>query len=311
MEKLEKHFNFLQSIKKDDYSIDMGDIVLPDGKVITPNLASGLVVVDEFATTFEAKETIVFDETPERNPLYKTLHWVVPQEAVDYLYPDNLDVQEFWKKSVETFPFFSISGNVPTVTNKNEANEVSFKSQRFLKSLDWLDEGISSDSKILEIGPGYGMVYEKVIKSYAGLESNYYSIDVNPLFHHENAYQCDGRNIPQEIPNDLDIVYSVNVFQHLSSSQRKSYYKQIFDKLKPGGKFIVGTFCITQNNVSKPLWGHSDGAGNFYAFFLGQYTEIEYIGDWGRTLVEEFGFKITKAVEADNYVCFELKKPQI
>lgn len=306
MANLDEHFNFLQSIKQDEFNIKPNKIILDNGMEITSNITTGLAIVDKFTKDFKLHN--IREEKIAPDKILQSFTWVVPEYVIQYLHPDNIDIKEFWKKSVELFPYLSICGSDPNILTTAQAIEGSFRSQKFLKTLDWLDESIAEGSKVLEIGPGFGMVYEKIIKNYAGLEGNYYSIDVNPLFWHDNMYFCDGRNIPDEIPNDLDVVYSVNVFQHLSSSQRESYYKQIFNKLKPGGTFIVGTFCITSNNIDKPLWGHQDENGNFYTLFLGQYTEIERIDGWLQKLTS-IGFVPEKAVEHQNYVCLKLKKP--
>jgi len=295
MANLDEHFNFLKSIKKDEYSIKEDFIDLPESKLrIQQNLTSGAVILEEFRPECKLVEG----------------SWIVSDNVINHLSPDNLDSREFWKGAVETFPLFSIAGGPHTIKNKDEVNDATFGMHKDIGTLDWLVSDMTEsdkDYKMLEIGPGYGNIFYPIIAK-NGLEKHYYSIDVNPLFWHDNMYQCDGRNIPEKIPNELDMVYSINVFQHLSKAQRLSYYQQVFKKLKRGGKFIVGTFCVTPTNIHQPIWGHRDEHGNFYAVFLGQYTEIERFESWV-DILREVGFEIIKGVENGNYVSFELKKP--
>jgi len=296
MANLDEHFNFLKSIKKDEYSLKEEFIDLPESELrIKQNLTSGAVIIEELRAECKLVEG----------------KWIVSDKVINHLSPDNLDSREFWKGAVETFPLFSIAGGPDTNKNKEDVNEATMGLHKGIGVLDWLIESMTGtenkDYKMLEIGPGYGNIFYPIIAKH-NLESCYYSIDVNPLFYHDNMYQCDGRNIPEQIPNELDMIYSINVFQHLSKAQRLSYYQQAFKKLRSGGKFIVGTFCVTPTNIHEPIWGHRDEHGNFYAVFLGQYTEIERVESWV-DILRSVGFEIIRGVEHGNYVSFELKKP--
>jgi cyclopropane fatty-acyl-phospholipid synthase-like methyltransferase len=139
----------------------------------------------------------------------------------------------------------------------------------------------NESAKILEIGPGYGAIAGFVAENY-NLE-NYYAIDVNPLFKYKKLFKTDGKTIPKQVPNDLDVVYSVNVFQHLTPEQRLSYFEQIKDKLVVGGKFIFSMFVVAPDTEEimiqdpnsghiHPIFGFQDKQGNYYTNFFSQLT---------------------------------------
>jgi cyclopropane fatty-acyl-phospholipid synthase-like methyltransferase len=78
------------------------------------------------------------------------------------------------------------------------------------------------------------------------------------------------------MPKKFHMVYSMNVFQHLSVSQRDSYYQQAYNRLKDGGLFLFGLFA--KNGVNrdwKQHWSTRDDEGNCYCHFFNQFTLIE------------------------------------
>lgn len=207
---------------------------------------------------------------------------VIDEELINKLSPNNIDCCHFWKKATEYFPLGSILYSA-NCKNETELNEASLKAHEawgtfgLLKSI--LEENESA--KILEIGPGYGAITGFVAENY-NLE-NYYAIDVNPLFKYKKLFKTDGKTIPKQVPNDLDVVYSVNVFQHLTPEQRLSYFEQIKDKLVVGGKFIFSMFVVAPDTEEimiqdpnsghiHPIFGFQDKQGNYYTNFFSQLT---------------------------------------
>ena len=235
---------------------------------------------------------------------------VMSDEAIDRLSPDTININKFWEKSVNAYPFVSIVGhsNVNTIEEANAATlnnlHAHLKGPNVV-SYSWNKN--QEDFKILEIGPGYGG-FCKWVNNYPN--TKYYGIDVNPLFEYPTLYKCDGRNIPSQIPNNLDVVYSYNVFQHLSKKQRTSYYEQIFLALKPGGIFTFSNFVVTPTNFDGPYWGHADKNGNFYTIFFNQYTLIDKIDELKKEL-EYIGFDLQVLVEFQNSCSFAAIKVKI
>ena len=232
-------------------------------------------------------------------------------EYVNKLSPDNIDSGEFWKIATDNFPLFSISGGVQTITTTEEANNMNLIGAYRLQALDpILDMFRKNDNPYwLEIGPGWGGLEELMSKSFEN--KNYYGIDVHPLVKHPNVYKCDGKNIPSEIPNGMDMVYSVNVFQHLSKAQRTSYYKQIHIILKEGGKFIFGMFVFTERNKDLPVWGYRDETGRLYTSFFKQLTPIDTEEEILTELID-IGFNVKQISPISNthsYIVYECTKP--
>lgn len=227
---------------------------------------------------------------------------IVEDNMIEMLNPEKIDSRIFWKKAVDLFPLFTICGG--PCANKDEVNkETFFGVHKKTNALDWLSQSLNNESTILEIGPGYGNVRKFIENDYPNVK--YYGLDVNPLFECETLFKGDGRNIPTEIPYNLDVVYSINVFQHLSQEQRNSYYQQVYDRLKIGGKFIVSSFCKTKKNYKK--FGWADKNGEYYTIFLGQFTLVEKYYSWKKN-IEKIGFKIIDKNEWNNSVTLYLEK---
>lgn len=235
---------------------------------------------------------------------------VYRKKFIDVLSPDKIDSRMFWKEATSKFPLVSISGCDPNIKTIAEANLATFNFARLLGALDVVKEFFDLDKKtrILEIGPGFGGFQERLAYNYS--DENYYAIDVNPLFNHPRLFETDGKTIPNNIPDSMDIVYSINVFQHLSKNQRTAYYKQAYDILKRKGVFIVGSFVETTKNKSWPVWGCKDYRGNNYINFFRQFTpvdnEIELIYE-----LSDLGFDvkpISTIADKCNYLSYKCTK---
>lgn len=214
---------------------------------------------------------------------------IFSEDYINEISPNNIDSCHFWKKATETFPLSSIVYH-PGCKDEIELNEISLKNiHEQIGTLNELEKILINNpsSKILEIGPGYGAITGYISVNHE--LKNYYAIDVNPMFKFKfkRLYKTDGKTIPNKVPNGLDVVYSVNVFQHLSPEQRMSYYKQIKDKLKVGGKFIFSMFVVDLENeyitFKRPngelgfLFGMRDEKGNCYTNFFSQLTKCDRI----------------------------------
>lgn len=232
-------------------------------------------------------------------------------EFINALSPDNIDSNYFWKVATNKFPLFSIGGGILNIKTINELNHISsdmaFK-LGVIKPIEILLNH-NRNARILEIGSGHGN-FQKILEHSSFGDSNYYAIDVNPLFSHPRIFQTNGKSIPSDIPYPLDAVYSMNVFQHLSKTQRTSYYKQIYVSLKEGGIFVFGMFVITKNNRTKTLWGMRDHNDNFYCHFFRQLTIIDTEEDIKREL-NNIGFSVENLspLEEDvHYLTFKCTK---
>jgi hypothetical protein len=238
---------------------------------------------------------------------------VMKKELIDRYHPDNVDVNRFWELATKFFPNFSIAGGQSGCKTPDHCNQVTLHMAWEHGPLSEFDEYLTNDvqdigGKVLEIGPGYGGVCHWLKEHFPTVD--YYGIDVNPLFVWPQLYKVDGKTIPNEIPDNLDAVYSYNVFQHLSKSQRTSYYKQVWEKLKEGGKFYFGMFLWTEKNKDWSVWGIKDFKGRYYCSFFKQYTQIDREYEIHAEL-KEIGFEVkdvTKHPDKTNAHAFECTK---
>jgi len=234
---------------------------------------------------------------------------VYKNEFIEKLNPDNIDSVKFWRVATYNFPLFSVAGGVQNYTTKYEVNTNTFSMANQLGVILVVKDLYKNkpDSSLLEIGPGYGG-FNNFIKDING-DDNYWAIDVIKLFDHPRLFTSDGKTIPDSIPNPIDIVYSINVFQHLSKKQRTSYYRQTFEVLKKGGVFIFGMFTITEHNKDWPCWGTKGEDGKFYCNFFRQLTEVDKIEVVTNEL-EGLGFSvdIVESLIDSHYLAFKCTK---
>lgn len=215
---------------------------------------------------------------------------VLSKKFLNQYNPDKINGELFWKTILKVYPYFPIVRD-KNLRNKHQLHKESLKIHRPI--LDYILPQLDKNFKMLEIGPGYGSVRNFVKRKY-GL-NNYYAIDINPLYKCEKLFKCDGKSIPDNIPNELDLIYSVNVFQHLSLKQRNSYFEQIYKKLKPGGIFIFCMFCCNENKnfeleKNKKLFAYRDKKDNIYVSFYNQFTLVENSSDVTNKLYKKFNF---------------------
>lgn len=288
MDIIEENFNLYANKTESDYWIKNGD-----GSIIPTN---STLLTDEEQFDVAKFDTFV----------------IYGKEFIDRLSPDNIDNEKFWKVATKNFPLFSIAGGIQKFTTIDEINFAANQMTLQLGSVDHLSKLFAEkgeDVRMLEIGPGYGNILETLTTK--GWDKNYYAIDINPLFEHPRVFKCNGRSIPDTIPNPMDVVYSINVFQHLSKKQRTSYYKQIFEVLKKNGTFVFGMFVETPLNKDWACWGVRDENDRKYCTFFKQLTEVDKIEELYAEL-EKIGYseckQINPFVDRTNYLTFEITK---
>ena len=266
---IKNNFKLYSQKTESDYWVMIGGERRPTQATILTSEDSGLVKMDE------------------KNPQLG----IYEREFINRFHPDNIDSREFWKEATNKFPLFSITGGIQNINNVSQANIVTLEMAKQLGCLDIINDLYFKKPNIslLEIGPGYGGFQQYIADKFG--DDHYYAIDVNPLFDHPRLYQTDGKTIPENVPSHLDAIYSVNVFQHLSKSQRTSYYKQLSRLLGYGGLFIFSMFVVTDKNKEWKGWGCKDKNGRIYTSFFKQLTEVDTLDE----LISEltgFGFAV-------------------
>ena len=106
--------------------------------------------------------------------------------------------------------------------------------------LNLIESNNSNWNNVLEIGCGIGRLLDPLSEKYK--ECNFYAIDISD----EMINLAPKRNNIkyQEVGNNLDLVYSMLVFQHIEHQEKINYIKLAYDKLKDGGnlffQFVIG-----------------------------------------------------------------------
>lgn len=106
---------------------------------------------------------------------------------------------------------------------------------------------IFENKTMVEIGCGYGRetaYFSKYVKKIYGIEVESYIIEKAKKFVTQNGNIKTTKfvlaeNYKKEIPNNIDIVYSLHVFQHCAYRQIKDYIDTFYQKLKKAGLFYA------------------------------------------------------------------------
>jgi hypothetical protein len=230
-------------------------------------------------------------EVPTRYNIFSNPNKIIKKEEIEKLNPDKIDSKYFWKYAIEKFPNFSIS-LYPECKNDDDVNKANFNAAIWTGFYDIIKTKIehTQNCKALEIGPGYGSLFYPLIEKYNNLI--YYATDINKLFYYDGLFECNGKSIPKEVGKDFDLMFSFNVFNHLSKKQRTSYYKDVYRKLKKGGKFIFNNFLIiNEDENNKKFLDYVDEDGNYYNNFLSQLIIIDFYENLADEL-NDLGFSI-------------------
>jgi cyclopropane fatty-acyl-phospholipid synthase-like methyltransferase len=163
---------------------------------------------------------------------------------------------------------------------------------------------ILKDKRVLDIGCGSGDAFQwmkDVVYSYEGIDiSEEVCKKANKRFKEYNAtkyggaYKCDGEgNIPL-INEEVDVVFSALVFQHIQKTYLEKYFQEANRVLIPGGRFLFHTTEWShqyqgKNDLLDPL--EKDHC------LSGQYShDFEVV----RKLLDVTGFKMLSSVKNQN-----------
>jgi len=106
--------------------------------------------------------------------------------------------------------------------------------------LNLIENNNDSWNNVLEIGCGIGRLLVPLAEKYN--ECNFYGIDISDEMI-KLAPKKDNIKY-QELADNLDLVYSMLVFQHIDHQEKIKYIKLAYEKLKVGGilffQFVVG-----------------------------------------------------------------------
>jgi SAM-dependent methyltransferase len=235
---------------------------------------------------------------------------IVKNETMKRFHPNNINNKEFWVRAHKSFPKLCVCGG--ECKNIKEVNKRNTQLTNDLKLLPFLLETIEKSHKplkVLEIGFGYGNVFEQI-----NGRCEYIGIDyVTPpsLKKHKNLIEINKSGIPDYLQDEqyFDIIYAVNVLQHCSQQDRFNYFEQGYKALKPGGLFIFSCNLMTEANKNEPYWGIKDKNGRGYLHFFNQLTEIDYEPELSLKLFS-IGYKIVASFVVHNHLSAIIQKPK-
>ena len=202
---------------------------------------------------------------------------VPTQEDIDLLSPDLIDNGAFWQVAHDLFSTDPVSNcqhkDPVSILEANNRNMTIYHSCGFTGLIwylkyHWKHMSRGHPHPLLEIGPGYGG-FRDWLWNQGGFE--HYGADVFPLIDGVEHTLPTGTLSPTTKGRRYSIVLSSNVFQHLSTTQRRAYYKDIFDCMYPGGFFM---FNLTVDYY-EPDAKHRDSNGRVWMRHYGQFTEIQ------------------------------------
>lgn len=155
------------------------------------------------------------------------------------------DWADFWRVAKESFPLHSVYGGAG---GDSEDTIVRSEAECLVDHLrkiygDATDERAVGGRKVLEIGYGFGGAGKFMIESgadYRGID--YCSSDKSLL--DGPFYEIKESGIPEGLVPEggFDLIYSYNVFQHLTQKQRFEYIEQAARYLKPDGVLFFSVF---------------------------------------------------------------------
>lgn len=189
---------------------------------------------------------------------------------VELLSPENIDNTAFWRIAEELFGIDGVCntmhGTLPSDIESGNRRNISLA--RHIGSLTFIDDWKNYSLPILEIGAGYGS-----FKNYveATTHYKYTGVDVYPKIPGVLSTYKNGL-LPNYIRfQKFHIIYSSNVFQHLSSYQRTRYYQDINSMMTKDSIFIFNLLTEDEINCEQ------SEDGRFYMRHYGQFTEVPKI----------------------------------
>ena len=257
--------------------------------------------------------TIVMENLHEEIIPYKTEPYaltIVKDQAIRRFHPNKINNKEFWERAHESFPLLCVCGaECKSVKQVNENNTMLSNNFRLLPFLKEHIEKKTTPITMLEIGFGFGNVFEQVKDKceYIGID---YVIP-SSLKKYKNFIEINKSGIPEYLQdtNYFDVIYSVNVLQHCSQKDRFEYFKQGYNALKPGGYFIFACLLMTQANKDEIYWGLKDKKGRGYMHFFNQLTEVDYEPELNMYLLG-LGYLPVTANLYKNYLSAIIQKPK-
>lgn len=201
------------------------------------------------------------------------------------------DWQEFWRMSKEYYPLHSVYGGS---LGKDRETIISSERNELREHLRMMYKMSMLKGKcVLEIGYGFGGAGLEMIE----MGADYMGIDYvtsNEDLPKDRFLEINVSGIPEGIMSGkkFDLVYSVNVFQHLTQKQRFDYIRQAHEILNDDGVFFFSVF------ERIPGQGVRD---KYSTTFFNVHTKVDETGEL-QGFLSETGFTFDHSVRT---ICYE------
>lgn len=189
---------------------------------------------------------------------------------IEQLSPDNIHNGDFWRVVEETFGLDCVVNTTgrPDMLQE-EGNRMNLGMARLMGALGFVDDWRHFSCPMLEIGAGYGNLKSYVLATTA---MKYTGVDVKPKVPGVIEILPTGL-LPESITSQqFNLIYSSNVFQHLSTKQRSQYFKDIQKMLMKSGVFTFNLLCCLGSPETEFCGSSEDGKA--YLKHYGQFTEV-------------------------------------
>ena len=235
-------------------------------------------------------------------------------EGLELLAPEVVNLRHFWELCDDIL-HGSICGAANLSKVPPNIGYVNYHNWSFAIQMGVLNEFLRTESyfrnmkwplHVLEIGPGHGAL---MASNYFESVDKYYGVDVYPRA--PGILQIDGSTLPEAVMEDTNIstVIASNVFQHISTEQRRHYYSQIFELLSKSTykEFSSFTFTLQVDIGQENLIRHN---GKAYIVHLGMFTECQKANEVQKDLIDA-GFGLRTIVSRfDGCFGFSVYMPQ-
>jgi hypothetical protein len=166
--------------------------------------------------------------------------------------PDKINPKEFWKATDIHFGIDTVCNttnrdkrleDVDSIISANKANHALSVGTGMMGFMEVVRDNCNSKfghTSIAEIGCGFGAFKEHGAKS----TDIYYGFDIIPRYDWvielEGETGCFSDDQMKTFSGMFNVVYTMNVFQHLSKKQVEKYVEQVYELLPLGGYLAMG-----------------------------------------------------------------------
>lgn len=174
-------------------------------------------------------------------------------------------------------------GNPLDPLSSSSYGKIGYMSVLYAAYLVCIRPYVNKESRVLEIGPGRGCWTRTLLK--AGAKQVYCLDALSAEHNHFWEYVGDRENVKyyqvtdfecKELPdNHFDYLFSYGCFNHISPEGQEEYYKNLYQKLKPGAHAFVMFADYDKYNECIANYG-SFSIGKFSKIRLDRKNDLKY-----------------------------------